>query len=93
MTIDELYGVPLEDFVAARDELAKELIAAGDGDEAKRVKSLRKPTVTAWTLNRLARERPELMAALARRPRRAAVRRLGDGAAGSIRRRAWPPSS
>ena len=64
MTIDELYGVPLEDFVAARDELAKELIAAGDGDEAKRVKSLRKPTATAWALNRLARERPELMAAL-----------------------------
>ncbi len=64
MTIDELYGVPLEDFVAARDELAKELIATGDMDEAKRVKSLRKPTVAAWTLNRLARERPELMAAL-----------------------------
>ena len=64
MTIDELYGVPLEGFVAARDELAKELIAAGDGDEAKRVKSLRKPTATAWALNRVARERPELMAAL-----------------------------
>ena len=65
MTIDDLYAVPLEDFVAARDELAKELNAAGDGDEAKRVKSLRKPTATAWTLNRLARERPELIAALA----------------------------
>ena len=50
MTIDDLYAVPLEDFVAARDELAKELNAAGDGDEAERVKSLRKPTATAWVL-------------------------------------------
>ena len=64
MTIDDLYAVPLEDFVSARDALAKELNAAGDGDEAKRVKSLRKPTVTAWSLNRLARDRPDLIAAL-----------------------------
>jgi len=64
MTIGDLYAVPLEDFVSARDALAKELNAAGDGDEAKRVKSLRKPTVTAWSLNRLARDRPDLISAL-----------------------------
>jgi hypothetical protein len=64
VTIDDLYAVPLEDFVAARDDLARELAAAGDDDEAKRVKSLRKPTITAWTLNHLARERPDLIAAL-----------------------------
>jgi hypothetical protein len=64
VTIDDLYAVPLEDFVVARDDLARELAAAGDDDEAKRVKALRKPTVTAWTLNHLARQRPDLIAAL-----------------------------
>ncbi len=64
MTVDDLYAVPREDFVAARDQLAKELTAAGDDDQAKQVKALRKPTVTAWTLNGLARGRPELVAAL-----------------------------
>jgi hypothetical protein len=64
VTIDDLYGVPLEDFVPARDDLARELAAAGEHDEAKRVKSLRKPTITAWTLNHLARERSDLIAAL-----------------------------
>ncbi len=65
MTVDDLYAEPLEGFVAARDQLAKELAAAGDDDEAKRVKALRKPTVAAWTLNRLAREHPDLLSALA----------------------------
>jgi hypothetical protein len=64
MTIDDLYAAPLEDFVATRDALAKELAAAGDDDEAGRVKAIRKPTAAAWALNRLARERPELIAAL-----------------------------
>jgi hypothetical protein len=57
--IDELYGLPLEDFTAERDALAKELASAGDRDGAARVKALRKPVVAAWAVNLLAREDPD----------------------------------
>ena len=46
--IDELYGLPLEDFVAQRDALAKRLRADGDRDAAAAVKKLPKPTRAAW---------------------------------------------
>lgn len=62
--VHDLYAVPLDQFVTRRDELARELTAAGDPEEAKRVKGLRKPTVTAAELNRLARDQPRLVAAL-----------------------------
>jgi hypothetical protein len=53
---EDLYGLPLEEFTPARDALAKELKGAGRKDEAAEVKSLRKPTLAAWALNRAARE-------------------------------------
>jgi hypothetical protein len=62
--IDELYGLPLEEFVAQRDALAKRLRADGDRDAAAGVKKLPKPTRAAWAVNRLARERPAEIAAL-----------------------------
>ena len=62
--IDELYGLPLEDFVAQRDALAKRLRADGDRDAAAEVKRLPKPTRAAWAVNRLARERPAEITAL-----------------------------
>jgi hypothetical protein len=46
--IDELADVSPEDFVAARDALAKELKAAGKVAEAAEVRKLRKPTVPVW---------------------------------------------
>ena len=49
--LDELYGAPLEDFVAERKRLAKKL----EGEEAKELARLRKPNVAAWILNQLAR--------------------------------------
>ena len=52
---DELYSVPLADFIGERDRLASELKAAGDGDASKRLKSSRKPTVDAWATNQLTR--------------------------------------
>lgn len=58
---DELYGLPLEEFTAARNRLAKELAGAGDRDVAGRVRRLRKPTRAAWALNRAARTDPGLM--------------------------------
>jgi hypothetical protein len=56
---EDLYGLPLEEFTPARDALAKELKAAGQKDEAAEVKSLRKPSLAAWALNRVAREQPD----------------------------------
>ena len=47
--IDDLYRLPLADFTAARNALAKTLT----GDEAKRVRALVKPTLVPWALNQL----------------------------------------
>jgi hypothetical protein len=55
--LDRLYGLPLNEFTPARDELAKRLRAQGQRGIADQVKSLRKATVGAWLSNQLARER------------------------------------
>jgi len=62
--LDELYGAPLERFVAARTELAARLRAKGDTAGATRIKALPKPSVSAWVVNQLHRKRPELLEAL-----------------------------
>jgi hypothetical protein len=62
--IDALYGLPLEEFVGARDALAKELRAAGDRDRAAAVKKLAKPTRAAWAVNMLARSHADEVRAL-----------------------------
>jgi hypothetical protein len=54
---EELYGLPPGEFTRARDERAKELRKSGDREAADAVKALRKPTVAAWALNQLARQR------------------------------------
>ena len=61
--IDALYAGSPSDFTAGRDALAKDLRAAGERDEADRVRRLRRPTKIAAELNRLAREEPGGMAA------------------------------
>ncbi len=55
---DELYALPLDEFTSARNELEKRLRKDGQRDEAAEVKALRKPTVPAWALNQVARQRP-----------------------------------
>ena len=55
--IDRLYGVPLDEFVADRDELAKRLRREGDREAAERIKKLRKPSAGAWALNQAVRRR------------------------------------
>lgn len=52
---DELYGLPLEEFVASRDARAAETRRAGDKELAAQIKALRKPTTAAWLLNQLVR--------------------------------------
>lgn len=50
-----LYGLPLEEFTAARDELARRLRKEGASDAAVEVKRLTKPSVAAWALNQVRR--------------------------------------
>jgi hypothetical protein len=65
---EDLADVPPEEFVAARDALAKRLKAEGKTAEAADVKRLRRPTVTRWIADQVlrhhAREVDALRAAL-----------------------------
>ena len=56
--VDDLYALAPEAFVAARAALVKELKAAGRKDDAAIVAGLRRPSVTAWALNQVARAEP-----------------------------------
>jgi len=47
--IDDLYQTPLNEFISARNALAKSL----SGDDAKRVRALAKPTVVPWAVNQV----------------------------------------
>ncbi len=59
--LDRLYGVDLADFVAERTRLARALRTEGRRVEADRVKGLRKPSLSVWAVNQLARTRPKEM--------------------------------
>lgn len=48
----DLYGLPPEEFTAARDAAAK---------DDKSLKTLRRPTVSAWVVNTLVRAEPDLL--------------------------------
>jgi hypothetical protein len=52
-SIDALYQLPLAEFTAARNALAASLKKAGRVEDMERVRSLVKPSVTAWTVNQL----------------------------------------
>jgi hypothetical protein len=54
---DELYGLPPGEFTEARDALVKRLRADKERELANEVKALRKPTLAAWALNQLVRNR------------------------------------
>ncbi|MEU8225026.1 hypothetical protein [Kribbella sp. NPDC048915] len=56
---DAVYAAPAADFIATRNELAKQLKADGDTLGATRLKALRKPTVAAWIANLVARKLPD----------------------------------
>lgn len=56
---DAVYAAPAADFIATRNELAKQLKADGDALASTRLKALRKPTVAAWIANLVARRLPD----------------------------------
>jgi hypothetical protein len=84
----DLYGLPFEEFTKARDALAKEARQAGNREAADEIKALRKPPVSAWAVNQLARRHPQELKALVkageglRKAQRAAV---GGGGPDALR--------
>lgn len=62
--VDRLFELPLEEFTAARNELARRLKSDGDTPAADEVKRLAKPSVAAWTINQLARQQKAAVRAL-----------------------------
>jgi hypothetical protein len=61
---DELYGLAPAEFTEARDALVKRLRADKERELANQVKGLRRPTVAAWALNQLVRNRRKDVGAL-----------------------------
>ncbi len=57
---DELYGLLPGEFVAARDAAVRAARAEGQRDVASGIAALRKPTTTAWLVNLLVRDDPDL---------------------------------
>jgi hypothetical protein len=55
--LDRLYGVDLGDFVAERTRLMGLLRKEGRRAKAQQVQELRKPSLSVWAVNQLARER------------------------------------
>jgi hypothetical protein len=53
--LDRLYGLPLEQFTQARNDLVRRARKEDQGARAARVEELRKPSLPAWVVNQLAR--------------------------------------
>ncbi|MGO8886481.1 MAG: hypothetical protein ACLPUO_03520 [Streptosporangiaceae bacterium] len=78
----ELYSADPDVFIEHRDLLAARARAAGDAPAAKRISGLRKPTRSAWVINRMVHAAPqtaEQLAALGQELR--AAQRSLDGTA------------
>jgi DNA repair exonuclease SbcCD ATPase subunit len=83
-----LYRLPLGEFTAVRSSLAKQLQKQGDADAANEVKTLPKPSISAWAVNQLfAREAERMRAFLAagERARKALQHTLTVGDAEALR--------
>jgi hypothetical protein len=52
----DLYGLPPDEFTAARNARAKQVRAGGDKDAAAAIAKLAKPNMVAWLANQLVRE-------------------------------------
>ena len=74
--VDELFKLPWAEFTDARNALAKRLKQSGRANDANLVKTLTKPSVSAWTVNQLYwnhRDEFETLLAAGRRVREAQV--------------------
>jgi hypothetical protein len=86
--VERLYGLPLEEFTAERNALARELRKAGERESADSVQALPKPSISAWVVNQLARrERLQMRSLLTAgdRLRKAQEDLLGGGTRDELR--------
>ncbi|MFN2488157.1 MAG: hypothetical protein ABR529_00130, partial [Actinomycetota bacterium] len=86
--IDELFGLPLEHFVARRNEAVARLRAEGNKAAAEELKALRKPSLAAWTVNQLARRHADEVARLVElstKLRHTQQAALGGGSSADVR--------
>jgi len=63
--VSDLYGADPEEFTRRRGELAAAARSAGQAGVARQIAGLRKPTRSAWMINRLVRADPDAVARLA----------------------------
>ena len=63
--VAELYQLDPDEFMARRKDLADQARTAGNPAAAKQITGLRKPTRSAWVVNRLVRTDPDVTARLA----------------------------
>lgn len=63
--MQRLYAVEPDEFMALRKSVVAEVKASGDAATAKEIGQLRKPSLAAWALNIVARERVSVIEALA----------------------------
>lgn len=64
MDAADLYRLPPEDFTAARDAAVNDAKAAGDKERAAELKALRRPSVSAFLVNGLAKQDDQLLVQL-----------------------------
>jgi hypothetical protein len=83
--VEELYGTAPDEFVGRRGELAKELRSGGDRVAADAVKKLRKPSVSAAAVNRLARDASHSVSSLLTAGEALRQAQLGGGDRDAIR--------
>jgi cell division septum initiation protein DivIVA len=57
--VEELFAAPLKEFTSARNTKVAALAAAGQSEEAQFLRRLRRPPVSLWAVNQLARLVPE----------------------------------
>ena len=62
--LDRLFGLPLAEFITARNELAHQLEKTDDADASAEVRGLPKPSLPAWTINQLSRQERDAVGAL-----------------------------
>jgi hypothetical protein len=82
--VDDLYDLPAGEFVAARDQLVKRLRQEKQREAAAEVAKLRRPSVVAAAVNRVARSHPDDVDALL--DAGAALRDAQEGAVGGASR-------
>jgi hypothetical protein len=86
--IDRLYALPLEEFTAGRNALARRLKSEDDNEAAEQVAALAKPSLPVWAINQLARQEKARMRTLldaGAKLRKAQEKALSGGGSDALR--------